>query len=389
MNYLVDSDGKALGVQLFDERPARLGHLVSEDTIQRKEWRGFKIVQLSRLMGRREAMKILFMMTLVLVVLLTEDSQLANAQLKSPPTNVSYAAEGAAGAALWVAKETGLFDKYGADISLKRLSGSSLIVQAMVGGETPIAQIGGPAVVDARLAGADLVYVASVIGTMVASIYSLPSITTIEDLRGKKIGITRFGSITDFFARYALKTRGLAPEKDVAIVQMNELSSTLSALKIGAIQAGVITAPVTLQARKLGLRELVDMTKIGGPFPGNGIAVTGDYLRLKETRELLRRFMKGYVEGISIAVKDREQTLKIISQYSRTTDPEILQETYDVIVAKGFLRVPYPSIEGFKTVLDFIADTREAKAKTIDPKSIVDSTFVRELDESGFIKSLY
>ncbi len=334
-------------------------------------------------------MKILFMLSLALVVLLTQDFQLANAQSKSQPTNVSYAAEGAAGAALWVAKETGLFDKYGVDISLKRLSGSSLIVQAMVGGETPIAQIGGPAVVDARLAGADLVYVASVIGTMVASIYSLPSITKIEDLRGKKIGVTRFGSITDFFARYALKTKGLLPERDVAIVQMNELSSTLSALKIGAIQAGVITAPVTLQTRKLGLRELVDMTKIGGPFPGNGIAVTGDYLRLKETRETLRRFMKGYVEGISIAVKDREQTLKIISQYSRTTDPEILQETYDVIVAKAFLRVPYPSVEGFKTVLDFIAETRDTKAKTIDPKSIVDSTFVRELDENGFIKSLY
>jgi NitT/TauT family transport system substrate-binding protein len=334
-------------------------------------------------------MKMFFTMTLVLAVLLTQDSRLSNAESKGQPTNVSYAAEGAAGAALWVAKETGLFDKYGSDISLKRLSGSSLIVQAMVGKETPIAQIGGAAVVDARLAGADLVYVASVIGTMVASIYSLASITKLEDLRGKKIGVTRFGSITDFFARYALKTKGLRGDQDVGIVQMNDLSSTLSALKIGAIQAGVITTPFTLEARKLGLRELVDMTKFGGPFPGNGIAVTGDYLRLKETRETLRRFMKGYVEGISVALKNREQTLKIISQYSRTTDPEILQETYDVTVAKAFLMVPYPSVEGFKTILDFIAETRDVKVKTVDPKSMVDSTFVRELDESGFIKSLY
>ena len=99
--------------------------------------------------------------------------------------------------------------------------------------------------------------------------------------------------------------------------------------------------------------------------------------------------MKGYVEGISVAVKNREQTLKIISQYSRTTDPEILQETYDLTVAGAFLRVPYPSVEGFKTILDFIAETRDVKVKTVDPKSMVDSTFVGELDESGFIKSLY
>jgi hypothetical protein len=95
------------------------------------------------------------------------------------------------------------------------------------------------------------------------------------------------------------------------------------------------------------------------------------------------------VEGISVAVKNREQTLKIIAQYSRTTDPEILEETYEVTVAKAFLRVPYPSVEGFKTVLDFIVETRDPKAKTIDPNSIVDSSFVKELDENGFIKSLY
>jgi len=222
---------------------------------------------------------------------------------------------------------------------------------------------------------------------MVSSIYSVPSVTRLEDLKGKKIGVTRFGSITDFFGRYALKAKGLVPDKDVGIVQTNDLPNTLASLKIGAIQAGVVVAPTTLEARKLGFIELVDMTKIGGPFPFNGIVVTREYL--KQEPEILRRFMKGYVEGISGSLKNRERTLKIIGQYSRTSDPEILEETYRVNVADAFRKIPYPSVEGFKTILDFVAETRDPKAKTVDPKSIIDPSFVKELDQSGFIKGLY
>ena len=144
-----------------------------------------------------------------LICLLSVVSSIALAQSGRQALNVAYSSEAGPETALWVAKDAGLFEKYGLDVSLKRLSGSSLIVQAMLAKEISIAQIGGTAVVDARLAGADLVYLASVIDTMVASIYSLPSITKIEDLRGKNIGVTRFGAITYFFARYALKTKGL------------------------------------------------------------------------------------------------------------------------------------------------------------------------------------
>ena len=303
--------------------------------------------------------------------------------------NVAYSSVAGTETALWVAKEAGLFEKYGLDVSLKRLAGSSLVVQAMVGREVSIAQVGGTAVVDARLAGADLVYLASVIDTMVASIYSIPTITRLEDLKGKKIGVTRFGAITDFFARFALKTKGLVADKDVGIVQTNDLPNTLASLKIGAIEAGVVVAPVTLQARKLGFRELVDMTKIGGSFPFNGIVATREFLKTKENREILQRFMKAYVEAIGVSLKNRELALKVIGEYTRTTDQEMLEETYEANVAKAFLKAPYPSVEGFKTILDFVAETRDPKAKSIDPSTIIDSTFVKELEQSGFIKSLY
>lgn len=314
-------------------------------------------------------------------------SPFAWAQSKVQSISVSYSSVAGTETALWVAKEMGFFEKNGLDVSLKRLPGSSLVVQAMVGKEVHISQVGGTAVVDARLAGVDLVYLASVIDTMVSSIYSVPSVTRLEDLKGKKIGVTRFGSITDFFGRYALKAKGLVPDKDVGIVQTNDLPNTLASLKIGAIQAGVVVAPTTLEARKLGFIELVDMTRIGGPFPFNGIVVTREYL--KQEPEILRRFMKGYVEGISGSLKNRERTLKIIGQYSRTSDPEILEETYRVNVADAFRKIPYPSVEGFKTILDFVAETRDPKAKTVDPKSIIDPSFVKELDQSGFIKGLY
>ncbi len=324
----------------------------------------------------------------MLSVLLALFAQCVWAQPKQA-INVAYSSVAGTETALWVTKEAGLFDKYGLDVAFKRLAGSSLVIQAMIGKEISIAQVGGTAVVDARLAGADLVYLASVIDTMVASIYGLPSLTKLEDLKGKKIGVTRFGAITDFFARYALKTKGLVADRDVGIVQTNDLPNTLSSLKIGAIQAGVVVAPVTLQARKLGFRELVDMTKIGGSFPFNGIVAMRDYLKSKENRETLQRFLKAYVEGISVSLKNREFTLKVIGDYTRTTDAEMLEETYQVNIAKAFLKVPLPSVEGFKTILDFVAETRDPKAKNIDPNSILDASFVKQLDESGFIKSLY
>jgi ABC-type nitrate/sulfonate/bicarbonate transport system substrate-binding protein len=311
---------------------------------------------------------------------------LAHAQRKPQPVTVGYSSLAGTETALWVGKDTGLFEKYGLDVTLKRLSGSSLVVQAMLAREIALSQVGGTAVVDARLAGADLVYLASVIDTMVASINSLPSIKRIEDLRGKKLGVTRFGAITDFFGRYALKTKGLIADKDVGIVQTNDLPNTLASMKLGAIDAGVVVAPFTLEARKLGFPELVDMTKIGGPFPFNGVVATRDLL--KRDTDLVRRFMKGYIEAISYSLKHKDDTMKIIGQYTRTSEPEVLEETYRVNVASAFRKVPYPSVEGFKTILDFVAETRDPKAKTIDAKSMMDTSIVKELDDSGFIKSL-
>ena len=310
----------------------------------------------------------------------------ARAQGKRQPLTVGFSSLAGTETALWVAKDTGLLEKYGLDVTLKRLQGSSLVVQAMVAKEIAISQIGGTAVVDARLAGADLVYLASVIDTMVSSIHSLPSIKRIEDLKGKKLGVTRAGSITDFFGRYALKTKGLVADKDVGIIQTNDLPNTLASLKIGAIDAGVVVAPFTLEARKMGFPELVDMTKIGGPFPFNGIVVTREFL--KNDADVVRRFMKGYVEAIAYSIKHHDQTLKIIGKYSRMTNPEVLEETYRVNVANAFRKAPYPSVEGFKTILDFVAETRDPRAKSIDPKSVLDTSIVKELDDSGFIKSV-
>jgi ABC-type nitrate/sulfonate/bicarbonate transport system substrate-binding protein len=201
--------------------------------------------------------------------------------------------------------------------------------------------------------------------------------------------VTRFGAITDFFGRFALKTKGLVADRDVGIVQTNDLPNTLTLLKTGAIQAGVLVAPVTLQARKMGFPELVDMTKIGGSFPFNGVVTMREYLNSKDGRDVVQRFLKAYVEGISVALKNREFTLKVVGKYTQTTDPELLEETYQLNIAKALLKVPYPSVEGFKAVLDFVAETRDPKAKAIDPKSLLDASFVKQLDDSGFIKSLY
>ena len=323
---------------------------------------------------------------LFLLTFLCATAQPARAQSKGRPITVGFSSLAGTETALWVGKETGLFEKYGLDVSLKRLQGSSLVIQTMVAKEIGIAQVGGTAVVDAHLAGANLVYLASVIDTMVASIYSLPSIKRLEDLKGKKLGVTRAGSITDFFGRYALKTKGLVADKDVGIIQTNDLPNTIASLKIGAIDAGVIVAPFTLEARKMGFRELVDMTKIGGPFPFNGIVATREFIN--NNADIVRRFMKGYVEAIAYSIKHHDQTLKIIGKYTRMTAPDILEETYRVDVANAFRKAPYPTVDGFKTILDFVAETRDPRAKKIDPNSMIDASIVKELDASGFINSV-
>ena len=295
---------------------------------------------------------------------------------------VARASDSATEAALWFAKEGGFFEKHGIAAEPIRFQGSSLVVSTMLAGEVAISQIGAAAVVDSGLAGGNLINVASIIRNFVFYIFSRPEIERITDLKGKAMGTSRYGAISDFAARFALAKNGLQPEKDVAILQTGGPSESVAALNANRIQAVALTAPATIRARKLGLRPLLDISKLEANFPFNGIVVRKSFLKSNEN--LLRRFMMAYIEGVALAKKDAPFAKKVMAKYFKSEDREILDESYDWIVKQNFTLPPYPAIPGLVTILKSV-EARNPKAKDMKPEDFVDMGIVQELDKSGFI----
>jgi len=289
-------------------------------------------------------------------------------------------------AVIWVAKEAKLFEKHGLDVELIYVAGSSRVVQAMLAKDIPISEIAIPAVIQANLAGADLVMLAGPNHKPGQKIMVKPEIKRREDLKGKKIGITRFGTSDDFLLRYVLGQWGLQPERDVALIQMGGSQEILLGLGSRAIDGGMLSSPLHLQAAKFGYNLLADLSAIGVDYQGAGVVTTRSYMR--EAPDTVRRYLRAYVEGLYRFKTDKAFATKVIGKYSRITDPEALEETYQHYAVKVMPKVPYPTIKGIQLVLDEIG-TRTPKAKGLAPESFIDVNYLKELDQSGYIKKLY
>ncbi len=320
--------------------------------------------------------------TIVAALALAIAAAPAAAEEKLDRIRVARASNSATEEALWFAKEGGFFEKHGIFAELIRFQGSSLVVTTMLSGEVAISQIGAAAVVDADLAGADLTNVASIIRNFVFYVFSRPEIRSMADLKGKAMGTSRYGAISDFAARFALVKNGLEPEKDVAILQTGGPSESVAALNANRIQAVPLTAPATIRARKLGLKPLLDISKLEANFPFNGIVVRKSFL--KNNEDLMRRFLMAYVEGVARAQKDAAFAKKVMAKYFKSEDQEVLDESYDWIVRQNFTLPPYPALPGLATILNAVA-ARNPKAKTMKPEDFADASVVQALDKSGFI----
>jgi len=289
-------------------------------------------------------------------------------------------------AVVWVAKEAKLFDKQGLDVELIYVAGSSRVVQAMLAKDIPISEIAVPAVIQANLAGADLVMLAGPNHKPGQKIMVKPEIKRHEDLKGKKIGITRFGTSDDFLLRYVLGQWHLQPDRDVALIQMGGTQETVAGLASKAIDGGMLSSPLHLQAAKLGFSLLADLSTLGVDYQGAGVVTTRSYLR--EAPDTMRRYLRAYVEGLHRFKTDKAFAMKVIGKYSRMTEPDALEETYQHYAVKVMPRVPYPTIKGIQLVLDEIG-TRTPKAKSLAPESFIDVSYLKELEQAGFIKKLY
>ncbi|HLN86959.1 MAG TPA: ABC transporter substrate-binding protein [Candidatus Limnocylindrales bacterium] len=286
----------------------------------------------------------------------------------------------------WIAREAGIFNKHGLDVEVIATPTGVEGMNALIAGEVQFLQISGGTTASAALGGADVMVVGTTLDALVQNLVSRPEIEKAEQLRGKSVGITRFGTSIDVGARLALKHFGLMPEKDVAIVQVGGMESMVTALQTNRIQAGILSYPAITQALKLGHRVLLDVASLGIPYAFTGITTRGRLI--KEDPDLVRRYMMAQTEAIARAKRDKNFALKVMGKYLRTANPNALAESYDIDVQKYMLRVPLTTAEAMKSVLDDLA-ARIPKAKDADPKRFYDDTFVRQMQSSGFVDALY
>lgn len=298
---------------------------------------------------------------------------------------LAYASVTSAFAVPWIAKEAGIFRRRGLDVEIVYIASGPRTIQTLISGGVDVAAIGGGSGIDAKMAGADTVFVATAVNRVLLYMVAAPEIRRIEDLRGKSIGATRIGTLTDFFTRYYLRQAGLVPDRDVFIRGTGGLPETVAALRAGQIHAGTFGFPAVLQARAAGFHVLVDYATQGLRYPLSGIVVTQSMIRAREPA--VRSFLEGFIEGIHRFRTDPAFAIDVMGRYMRTADRKILEESQRVY-ASAFERVPYPDPEDIKLVLIQVGDNNP-RARGADPREFVEPRLIREIEASGFIKRLY
>lgn len=286
---------------------------------------------------------------------------------------------------IWVAKDARIFDKYGLDATAIFISGSIRGIQAIIAGEIPIGEGGGPGLASARLAGADVVAIAGNVNVLPYYLVASPSIKRAEDLRGKIGGTHIAGTTAEFALKVALKKLGLQPNKDVSLRVVGGSTERMIALQKGIVHFTVVTEAGKATAEKLGYPVVVDMATLQIPFPQNGVYTSTKLIR--EKPDLVRRYVRAYTEAIYYFKTHKEDSIKIMKKYSRLDDPKVLEEAWDWH-ARFIPAAPYPPADGYQLILQDMAATNP-KAAQAKGKDMVDVRFVKELEDSGFIKNLY
>ncbi len=279
-----------------------------------------------------------------------------------------------------IAKEAKYFDDEGLAVDLVRVGGSTRIVAALIGGSGQLIHAGEPAVVPAVLQGADAVLIAAISRVNRHHLIGRPEIKDVKDLKGKTLGITSFGSTSDYILRLILEKNGLDPNKDVSIVQTGGQPEGMAAMIGGKIFAQRMSFPLHLKAIQLGMKELVDL-----PAEENTGSVITTRSYIAQRRPTVVKFMRAFIRGMHRYKTDKEFAKKVISKYAQLKDEPILEGTWREYAA-DLQRVPRPTLKGIQQVID-----AGIGGKKIDLKAekLVDLSILDELEKSGFIDSVY
>ena len=282
-----------------------------------------------------------------------------------------------------LAEKRGLFAKYGLSSVVVYIPGGSTVVQTMMSGDVDLGQLTGAPGVAANLRGADILYIAMTDDRMGYQLATRKEIRNAADLKGKRLGISRFASSADFGTRTLLKRLGVDP-KEVTILQIGNESDRLAALKSGTIDGSVFNAPFGSVAKKFNFNILADAAALGIPYFNTGMCGSAKLLQKNEGRIL--NFLRAYVEAIKIFKTEPEYTMKALAQFSRVNDQELLKEAYDYNKNK-IPDIPYPSLKAMQAVIDPLVEA-DPKLGKIDAKNYISDRYLKKLEEEGFVQKL-
>jgi len=327
-------------------------------------------------------MKIIRHRTLILFILLS--CTFPHPIRAADKLRIGYGAPSVAMSVLWITKEGKLFEKNGLDVEVLYLE-SALVQRALIAGNIAFGEMTGSLMSAPKLQGADLVMVASFLNQLLYRLVARPEIKTPADLRGKRVGVSRFGAGADRATRLLLSKLGLNPEKDLTLLQIGGAPTRLAALVANTIDATIVEPPDHKKAQEAGMRVLANMEEMNIPFQHTGLVTSR--AQLAKSPDVSRRVLKSFVEGIHLATSNSAIAKQAFRKYLRLQQEREQEDAYQVL--RSFLpRKPYPTIEGFKAVFAELAEQIPA-AKTADPKDFIDTRLLEELDRSGYIDGLY
>ena len=316
-------------------------------------------------------------LTRVLWVLLLVQSSISPARAAEPNRiSFGFSSIGAAGTGVWMAKEIGAFEKYGLNADLIYIASGPVVLQALIGGDLTVGLGASNSTVAAALRGAPVVAAGGIINKAYHRLFVQPEINRIEDLRGKTLGVTRFGSVTDNLTQILLRKYNL--EGKVNVRQMGGV------IEVGAaFQQKLIAGAVSSELRtseQHPAKILIKLLDLGIPYSMDMIVFSRDYLRRQP--ETAERILRAYMEGIAALHQQKERALKVIAKYGRLADPKKIESHYQDSV--DYLeKLPRIDAVAAATILDFMGK-KDTPMETFADQSIVD-----RLAREGFVEKLY
>ena len=300
--------------------------------------------------------------------------------IEAAPIRIAYSSISGAMLPLWVAKDRKLFDKYGVDVELTYVRGVS--IEALLAGEVQFVRASPPSVVRSTIRGADLVIIANTINVAVFSLMTKPEIRRIEDLRGKKVGVSNLGDSPDLVLSLLLDRWGLQRNKDLTVLGIRGgMPELLISVAKGFVDGGMISAPSNLRGLKMGLRELVDAADYGIPYVNSPLSTRRSFI--KSNRDSVLRVLRAYHEAVQETRSDKTSAIKVLAKYVRVDDPEILAEVYRIYGQKQLQANIAVDLESVKGLLKGLG----SEAAGANPASFVDASLMQDLEREGFFQT--